>query len=66
MGKGYGVSGVKYGKQRAWAFKTEDEAEAYYNKIKFQKGWRDLGISEHPSYAEAKRLAKFSHNSYPA
>lgn len=64
--KAHVVSGVKYGKQKAWAFKSQKEAEDYYNKVKFQRGWRDLGIAEHKSYAEAKKIADFSHNSYPA
>ncbi len=66
MGKGYVVSGVKNGKQRAWAFSNLEKAEEMYNKIKFQRGWRDLGVSERPSFEQAKKEAKFAHNSTPA
>ena len=66
MVKAYIVSGVKNGKQKAWAFPSERQAFKKYDSEKFKRGWRDLGISETPSYEEAKKQAEFAHNSTPA
>ena len=53
MGKGYLVSGIKGGKTRAKAFRTFNQAKKQNDVWKFQKGWRDLGISEYPSFDQA-------------
>lgn len=57
--KAYLVSGIKNGREKAWAFKTLKEAKEKLRAVEFQRGWRDLGIAEHSTYKEAKRIEVF-------
>lgn len=59
MAKAFLVSGIKNGKEKAWAFRNYIDARAKMNNVEFQKGWKNLGISEIENYREAKRLENF-------
>jgi len=56
--KCYSVSGKKYGKIRFKVFNSLKQAKQHFEKKQFEKGWKDLGISEWASCKDVKKIEK--------